>query len=783
MTSSSGSDWETDDDAGVPGIQTLPLRPVPEHVSRPGDKLCDVCKRLELSPRRFVVLPGDEEWNKPNKPDELNIHLGPVRDMRGKTDCPLCRLVLVALGGDEVPTQEDGVPTEVVMSWNTNGPYPDPSAPWNHRPEVRLLRPYLRKLGGGFVSKRLNLFPEITLLANDSPTESVTYFIRPVRQDMIDFDLVRNWLALCQTKHGKGCRQNPILKELNRSHPAKEVPDFRCIDVEEDCLVILPAGCRYSALSYVWGPKKFFSTVTSNVKSLEEPGALRKSEYLDQIPPTIKDAIHVAKEIGMRHLWVDNLCIIQDDPEIKGETIKKMDLVYAAADLVIVAAGSETAYSGIAGVHPGSRTSRQPIEEIAPGFRLAFRSRYANSMEGVPYKSRGWTFQETHFALRSLVFIDGTVAFSCQGNDAWEEHVFEPPHELRGQGGGRGGAYEGDDIGTYEWLIQGYSERSLSYETDVYNAWAGVSRELICRLDTDLCHGIPTVYFDWFLLWGPLSYQARRLSTQSGLPVGPSWSWSGWVGCSWPRMWDWYNRSIARIRKAIRRRTWIIWYQRKGHDSTECKRLVRHHDVSDTAGLTFKPNRNFYGRKVPRRFGYLDCSRVEPTELALTDVNPPKYLDDILSNHPGSGFLQFWTVSLTLRLAEPTSPDTHRGPVHRRQRLGIFGRSGRELGTITVQPAWLEDNPVPQEREFILICEGRDERAENGRIDEEDGWRYMAMLIEWRDKNREKSAMGSVSYEGKPSMYAERVAIGSVGKTDLKEALGEGPVWKEIVLG
>ncbi|KAK4233760.1 heterokaryon incompatibility protein-domain-containing protein [Achaetomium macrosporum] len=748
MTSNSASDWESDDDSAVLGTQTLPLRPVPEHLSRPGDKLCDVCKRLKLNPRRFVVLPGDQEWNKPNKPEKLDIHLGSVRDMRDKAD---------------FPTLEDGAPTEVVMSWNTTGPFPDPSAPWNHRPEVRLLRPYLQKLVGGFVSKRLNLFPEITLLANDSPTVSLTYFIRPVRPDMVDFDLVRRWLALCQTKHGKRCRQDPILKELNRSHPAQEVPDLRCIDVEEDCLVILPAGGRYAALSYAWGPKKFFSTVTSNVKSLEEPGALSKSEYLDQIPPTIKDATHVAKEMGMRYLWVDNLCIIQDDPEIKGETIKKMDLVYAAADLVIVAAGSETAYSGIAGVHSGSRTSRQPIEEIAPGFRLAFRSRYADSMQNVPYSSRGWTFQETHFALRSLVFIDGTVAFRCQGNDAWEELVFERPHELRGQGGTRGGAYEGDDIRSYEGLIQGYSERALSYETDVYNAFAGVSRELMCRLNTDVCHGIPTVYFDWFLLWGPLSDHARRLSKRAGLPVGPSWSWSGWVGCSWPRMCDWYNRSIARIRKAIRKRT--------------------HRDANDTAGLSLKPDRNFYGRKVRRRFDGFDCSRVEPSELVLTNVNAPKYLDDILSNHPGSGFLRFWTVSLTLRLAEPTSPDTYRGPAHRRRRLGIFGRSGRELGTITVQPAWLDDNPVPQDREFILICEGRDERAENGRIDEEDGWRYMAMLIEWRDKNGAKSALGSVAYEGKPIMYAERVAIGSVGKTDLKEALEEGPVWKEIVLG
>jgi hypothetical protein len=331
-------------------------------------------------------------------------------------------------------------------------------------------------------------------------------------------------------------------------------------------------------------------------------------------------------------------------------------------------------------------------------------------------------------------------------------------------------------VGEFEGLIQTYSERVLSYNDDIYNAFAGVSRQLMFRLDTDLCHGIPTVYFDWFLLWGPLSDQARR-------DTAPSWSWAGWVDGSFPRMWDWYNRSIQRIKKAIRKRTWIIWYQRDGHESTDCKLLVRHAKLEDKdGGSDLKANRNFYGSRVRRRFD-LDCSQREPTKVMLKDLSPPMYTEDILSNHKGSGFLQFWTVSLTLQLAEPTSSEEHIGPVHRRHRLGIFGRSGRELGAVSVQLPWFESNPLlPQEREFILLCEGRDKRAESGRIDDEEGWRYMALLIEWRGENGAKTATGSIDCVGKP-MYAERVAIGSIGKEDLKEALGDGPVWKEIILG
>ncbi|KAI1121539.1 heterokaryon incompatibility protein-domain-containing protein [Nemania abortiva] len=785
----SSSESSDSDDSGTQLVIRTPsndlsLLPVPDHVSRPGDKLCDTCEALRLSPKSFVISPGDKEWKQLGRPDD-DIPLGSVESMKKRLNCPMCRLILVALGGERVPTREDGELVEVMLCWDTDGPCLDPNDPWSHDPEVRVLRPYLYKQNGAIASMRHNSFPTITLLANDSPTDSTVYFIRPVRQDMIDFSLVRRWLSLCHIYHDHNCRSNPVLKLLGRSHPATELPSFRCIDVEQDCLVLPPPGCRYVALSYVWGKKKLFSTVKSNVKFLEEPHALNKPEYRDQIPQTIRDAIQVAKEIQARYLWVDSLCIVQDDIELKIYAIKMMDLVYSAADLVLIAAGSEHAYSGIEGVRPGGRMPQQPVEEIGPGFRLAVRSRYGDLVERTAYHSRGWTLQESHFARRSLVFVNGQAVFCCQGNEAWEAHVFEPVGQVNRYGGILR-AFNNDDISKYEGCILGYSKRNLSYGTDVYNAFAGISREIMCRLDTDMCHGIPTIYFDWFLLWGPFSEHTRRVSEETGLAISPSWSWSGWIGCSRSNIYGWYGGSIKCIRRAIRKRTWIIWYQREQHDSAHCIPLVRHHNIKETNPFAKKAGRNYYGSRIRKRFGDLDCSRLEPTKITLSDMKPPTYVTDISSNHSGSGFLQFWSVSLILRLAEPTSPDTYRGPPHRRTRLGIFGQSGRELGTLTVQPAWLEANAVPQEREFILLCEARDERAEyrseDEDEDEEEGWRYKAMLVEWRDGDGNKMAMGAIGQDGN-GMYAERVAIGSVGKEDLNEAFGDGPVWKEIILG
>jgi hypothetical protein len=369
-----------------------PFLPLPDDIGNPDDGLCNICQSLDLAVNRFVVLPGDEEYNQWNKPDDASIYLGKVEDVKKKTHCPFCRLVLVSLSSTlEVPNQENGQPLYISLSWTTNGPRPNPSAPWNHRPEVRLLRLYLRTKAGGFPEVRLNFFPEITLLANDSPTDSTAYFIRQYEPDKIDFAVVRRWLALCDAHHGEACRKNPVFKELKTSYQDRKVPDFRCVDVEKRCVTKLPSRSRYAALSYVWGVPVSFKAVKGNIEKLEEPGSLDSDEYRDKVPLTIRDALHVAKEIGIRYLWVDNLCIVQDDPDIQKETIKTMDLIYSEADLVIVTAGSNTAMSGISGLRSGTRGSRQPIEQIAPGFRLAFNSRWMNLMGNRPYNTRGWT--------------------------------------------------------------------------------------------------------------------------------------------------------------------------------------------------------------------------------------------------------------------------------------------------------------------------------------------------------------------------------------------------------
>ncbi|KIJ52938.1 hypothetical protein M422DRAFT_242901 [Sphaerobolus stellatus SS14] len=152
-----------------PGGFIMPeILPADFSLAKPGD-VCSICEKLQLTPRRFVLIKGeDEDADRDQRMVEKGeLALGRVGDMKKKQHCPLCRLVLVALGLG-IRSLEDGV--GIKMSWNVEGFYFNGS----YTPQIHILRPHAESLLGdaiGGVGEDLNFFPEITILANDAPKE------------------------------------------------------------------------------------------------------------------------------------------------------------------------------------------------------------------------------------------------------------------------------------------------------------------------------------------------------------------------------------------------------------------------------------------------------------------------------------------------------------------------------------------------------------------------------------------------------------------------------------
>jgi hypothetical protein len=77
---------------------------------------------------------------------------------------------------------------------------------------------------------------------------------------------------------------------------------------------------------------------------------------------------------------------------------------------------------------------------------------------------------------------------------------------------------------------------------------------------------------------------------------------------------------------------------------------------------------------------------------------------------------------VTFRLGTSTTGQDDRGPTKKDTQFAIYGQSGKEIGHIYVNEGW-RSGDIIGEHEFVLLCEGRDKRAEDGRDpDDEVGW-------------------------------------------------------------
>ena len=130
--------------------------------------------------------------------------------------------------------------------------------------------------------------------------------VRSMPSDRVDVRRVKCWLGDCKAYHGFACRPT-AWKDL-------DLHGVRVIDVKRRCIVKAPAGCQYFALSYCWGDGtkvEHLKLTTANFDQLHTPDELAKNNI--RVPSTIRDAIYFTGCLGSKFLWVDALCIIQDN--------------------------------------------------------------------------------------------------------------------------------------------------------------------------------------------------------------------------------------------------------------------------------------------------------------------------------------------------------------------------------------------------------------------------------------------------------------------------------------
>ena len=146
------------------------------------------------------------------------------------------------------------------------------------------------------------------------------------------------WNRTCQIGHGN-CKNWDLPAEFGTLPTS-----FRLIDVKRKCIIAANNTFEYVTLSYVWGRSSTFQLNKKNQGELQEDGALLKYENL--LPQTINDAMYLVEKMYDRYLWVDRLCIVQDDDDDISQ-VASMNVIYGSSVLTIAATFGDNADAGV----------------------------------------------------------------------------------------------------------------------------------------------------------------------------------------------------------------------------------------------------------------------------------------------------------------------------------------------------------------------------------------------------------------------------------------------------
>lgn len=494
--------------------------------SEPKDELCSICR--SLAPQSLAF--SDELLGSTN---EDLVLLGTLEEVLARQSCPLCRLVLHLV--------YDGVAT------------------------------YQSREGGLGSHRNLNTFSWCAIRRSGNVLDVIDHFglqgyicnagrtalPDPALDDLeyvgsafgrqLKIPLVRSWIRTCEKQHHLCTTLESTLDKV----PLK----FTLIDIHNNCLVEATSEQRYFALSYVWGEVQLLRTTKANRDELHGVGSLLKRR--GEIPQAIQDAMTLVSLLNERFLWVDSLCIVQDDEINKHEQVQSMNVVYGQAFLTIIAMSGKDANCPLPGVTFHSRPELFAVADIGYNRLISRPLKMNYQLQSSPYESRAWTYQERLLSRRCLILTTHQAYYHCpsslqsdisnSGNpDDPDTSSLNPLSAILEQrlrinrlfgSQVQSVSFALCSLGRTEFLlyndlVRAYSVRILSFPSDKLSAFAGIEAVLKGSFNCDFIYGLPENALDTALLWISEQKNQGTATTQveSRIRGFPSWSWAGHLG-------------------------------------------------------------------------------------------------------------------------------------------------------------------------------------------------------------------------------------------------------------
>ncbi|KAK3304852.1 heterokaryon incompatibility protein-domain-containing protein [Chaetomium strumarium] len=244
----------------------------------------------------------------------------------------------------------------------------------------------------------------------------------------VAFDRIARWLAHClETDKCCGIPDSQFKPKrlIYVGLPPEDQNNLRLVESKDPAV--------YACLSYCWG------TDVDGVLTTTEENLSTHMKHIDEtaLPKSVADAVIVCRNIGIPHLWVDSLCIVQDSSEDWAQQSSVMGEIYARSLLTIYAKAADSCKSGFLGPQRYGRPSWQrPLKTQVPAsLGRVSKDRWPKSWEflehgessrlfirkgtpnfdrsNFPLDTRGWAMQESLLPSRKLIFTGNEMVWEC----------------------------------------------------------------------------------------------------------------------------------------------------------------------------------------------------------------------------------------------------------------------------------------------------------------------------------------------------------------------------------
>jgi Heterokaryon incompatibility protein (HET) len=381
--------------------------------------------------------------------------------------------------------------------------------------------------------------------------------------------MLRHWLNDCISNHDQ-CGRSISGEAFDDSGDGEALPS-RLIDVGSLECAALPRLVetrslrgRYFTLSHRWGDSLEYRTTKETLK--EYKGMLP----LDLMPQSFRDAMEVTRQLGFQYLWIDSICIIQDDEDDWRRESQQMGQIFERSCCTISAVDAldsdsnkdiglflprtedpltvrmSCAYTKVPTEHlyrnNKSLSSKQfvwkykwlksplgkgvvhnEINQSDVILRPRLPSLLYNIQRSKWYR-RGWVLQERILSRRMIYYTKEKLYWDCLESSEDEEGAGSHGGSWRSGLRREGSACQ--VMGFWWDLVYEYSQCMLTYRHDKLVAIAGLCSQVENRLNQKCYAGIFADNAGLNLLWLPkTACLMRHLDFHA-----PSWSWAAYEG-------------------------------------------------------------------------------------------------------------------------------------------------------------------------------------------------------------------------------------------------------------